>query len=96
MDTHVGFTMLQNLGLAGGLAAGLALLGAILLHGVLLAVSEGVAQQALEPGQQLAVCCVQLTCSMPDGLHAWQTLVCGATQALACVAPQARACSWRK
>lgn len=38
MDTHVVFHLLENLGLAGGFAARLALLGAILLHGVLLAV----------------------------------------------------------
>jgi hypothetical protein len=38
MDTHVGFHLMENLGLAGGFAARLALLGAILLHGVLLAV----------------------------------------------------------
>ena len=41
MDTHVGYHLLQNLGLAGGFAARLALLGAILLHGVILAVSHG-------------------------------------------------------
>lgn len=38
MDPHVGFDLMQNLGLAGGFAGRLALLGAILLHGVLLAV----------------------------------------------------------
>jgi hypothetical protein len=37
MDPHVGYDLLQNLGLAGGLGARLALVGAILLHGVLLA-----------------------------------------------------------
>jgi hypothetical protein len=41
MDTHVGYHLMQNLGLAGGFAARLALLGAILLHGVILAVSHG-------------------------------------------------------
>jgi hypothetical protein len=41
MDTHVGYHLLQNLGLAGGFAARLALLGSILLHGVILAVSHG-------------------------------------------------------
>lgn len=40
MDTHVGYHLLQNLGLAGGFAARLALLGSILLHGVILAVSH--------------------------------------------------------
>jgi hypothetical protein len=40
MDTHVGYHLLQNLGLAGGFAARLALLGAILLHGVILSVSH--------------------------------------------------------
>lgn len=39
MNTHVGFDLMQNLGLAGGMGASLALLGAILLHGVLLSVS---------------------------------------------------------
>jgi hypothetical protein len=38
MDPHVGFDLMQNLGLAGGFAGRMALLGAILLHGVLLAV----------------------------------------------------------
>jgi hypothetical protein len=40
MDKHVGYHLLQNLGLAGGFAARLALLGATLLHGVILSVSH--------------------------------------------------------
>lgn len=37
MDPHVGYDLLQNLGLAGGLGSQLVLVGAFLLHGVLVA-----------------------------------------------------------
>jgi hypothetical protein len=37
MDPHVGYDLLQNLGLAGGMGSRLARVGAMLLHGVLLA-----------------------------------------------------------
>jgi hypothetical protein len=37
MDPHVGYDLLQNLGLAGGMGSRLARVGATLLHGVLLA-----------------------------------------------------------
>jgi hypothetical protein len=36
MDTHLGYDLLCNLGLAGGPGSWLALTGAFLLHGVLL------------------------------------------------------------